>query len=230
VNPRTGIRAAFGLLAAHNLAQNLVYNEQGYVAANLAATGLMVGLGRAAGLSWEEMGVRHDDLRRDSAIGAAAAAAGAVAAVIALSDRRARAVLRDERAMIGSGSAVWRRALVRFPLGTALFEEVAFRGVLPAMLGQGRRPLASDALSAAVFGLWHLIPAARALAGNPLGQGIAPGRKLAVVLGGSAAAGAAGLALSRLRRETGSLYAPWLIHSYFNTLSYLAGVVALRLP
>jgi membrane protease YdiL (CAAX protease family) len=132
--------------------------------------------------------------------------------------------------MVGSGSAVWRRALIRFPLGTALFEEVAFRGVLPAMLGRCHRPLASDAMSAAVFGLWHLIPATRALAGNPLGRGISPGRKLAVVLGGSAAAGAAGLALSRLRRETGSLYAPWLIHSSFNTLSYLAGVVALRLP
>ncbi|HEX6286081.1 MAG TPA: CPBP family glutamic-type intramembrane protease, partial [Acidimicrobiia bacterium] len=51
---------------------------------------------------------------------------------------------------------------------------------------------------------------------------------IAAALGGSAAAGVAGLGLSWLRRRTGSLLAPWLVHATVNSAAYLAGVVRSR--
>jgi membrane protease YdiL (CAAX protease family) len=78
--------------------------------------------------------------------------------------------------------------------------------------------------------LWHLIPSGRALSGNPLSRGMSVAQRSAFILGGSMAAGASGLGLGGVRRNTGSLLAPWLIHSSFNSLSYLAGVTSLRLP
>jgi membrane protease YdiL (CAAX protease family) len=224
------VRTALGVLAAHNLVQNLFLNERGYVTGNLAVSGLLVGVGRASGLSWDEMGFRSGDFRLGLRLGARASATGAAVALLALAHPRTRALLRDERAVVRSSRQMWGRVLLRFPVGTALFEEVAFRGVLPALLRQTRRPGSAEALSAAAFGLWHLIPSGRALSGNPLSRGMSVAQRSAFILGGSMAAGASGLGLGGVRRNTGSLLAPWLIHSSFNSLSYLAGVTSLRLP
>ena len=223
------VGATVGILIAHNLVQNRFLNDRGYVGGNLAVSGLLVGVGRASGLSWEEMGLGPGDLRQGLRLGAAASATGAALGLLAISHPRTRAVLRDERAVVAPDRGGWRRVLLRFPLGTALFEEVAFRGVLSGLLRQTHRPGPAEALSAAAFGLWHLIPTGRALAGNPLGRDVSGVQRLALILGGSMAAGASGLCLARMRRNTGSLLAPWLVHSAFNSLSYLAGVAALRL-
>jgi hypothetical protein len=229
MNDHVAIRATLGILAVHNLAQNLVLNERGYVTGNLVVSGLLIGIGRASGLSSADMGLRPGDVPGDVRIGVAATAAGVAAGALALSHHRARGLLRDERAVVGSGGEVWRRVALRFPLGTALFEEVAFRGVLPALLRRTQGPIRADTLSAAAFGLWHLIPTGRALSGNPLAQDMATRELSGAIVAGSLAAGASGLAFSWMRQRTGSLLAPWLVHSSFNILSFLAGVIALRL-
>ncbi|MGA7271422.1 MAG: hypothetical protein WB239_10150 [Acidimicrobiia bacterium] len=130
-------RVALSILGIHNLTQNLFLNERGYVAGNLVVSGLMIGVGRAAGLEWAEMGLDRGDIRRSLDVGAIAAGAGSAAALLLLESRRGRRFLHDERA-IGTGHRIWSRALIRFPIGTALFEEVAFRGVLPGLIRQGR--------------------------------------------------------------------------------------------
>jgi uncharacterized protein len=228
VSPGRGIGTALVILGAHNLTQNTVLNERGYVTGNLVVSGLLVGVGRASGLGWEEMGLHPGDVRRGLRIGGRASAAVAAAALVALGHPRTRALLRDERATVATGGAIWRRALLRFPVGTALFEEVAFRGVLPALFRQTHHPVSAEALTGAVFAAWHLIPTGRALAGNPLRLELPRARPILVIVGGSVAAGAATLPLGWARRAGGSLLAPWLIHSSFNSLSYLAAVVAVR--
>jgi membrane protease YdiL (CAAX protease family) len=230
MNDRRRVRTALVILAAHNLVQNSFLNERGYVSGNLVVSGLLVGVGRAAGLRWDEMGLGPGDVRRGLRIGAQVSAAAAALAVFALGNTRTRAFFSDERATVASGAAIWRRALLRFPLGTALFEEVAFRGVLPALMRQTHRPGPAEALSAAFFGLWHLIPTGRALSGNRLGLGMPTARRGVVIIGGSAVAAASALALGWTRRITGSILAAWLIHAGFNSLSYLAGVIAVSLP
>jgi hypothetical protein len=57
MNDRGAIRATLGILAMHNLVQNLVLNERGYVTGNLVVSGLLIGIGRASGLSSADMGL-----------------------------------------------------------------------------------------------------------------------------------------------------------------------------
>jgi len=225
-----GGRAALAILATHHLAQNFLLVERGYVPGNLAVAGVLLGVGRRSGLRWEEMGLQPRDLPRGLRMGFLGSGVAAWVALLALSHPRTRELLRDERASLPEGGRPWKRVLIRFPLGTALFEEVAFRGVLPALLSKHRHERSADAVSAVLFGLWHLIPAHRALSGNPLGLGRFRSRRWAVTLGGSIAAGVSGLALSWMRRTTGSLLAPWMIHSALNSFSFLAGAAALRSP
>ncbi len=226
---RTATRLGLGLLACHNLVQNYLLNERGYVTGNLAVSGVLVAIGHRAGLAWDEMGLHPARYRHGLRTGAWAAAGATAAALIALGHPGIRNLLLDERAAPTSGASVWRRALARFPLGTALFEEVAFRGVIPALLRQRHRLLTAETLSAGAFAIWHLIPTYRALAGNPLGEAMSPGRRAAAGTVGAAAAGVFGLGFSWMRRRSGTLVAPWLAHASLNTLSYLAGVGAWRL-
>ena len=84
--------------------------------------------------------------------------------------------------------------------------------------------LVAAAVSSAVFGLWHVAPAATMVRTN------APraGRRLLVV---SVAAtvvvtGAGGAALVWLRMETGSLAAPFAAHATLNSVATVAGALA----
>lgn len=217
-----------GILAIHNLTQNFLLNERGYVSGNLGVTALLIGIARRAGLTWEEMGLGRPDARQSALLAATATAVAAGVATIAVANPRVRVVLEDERAKITEPDEIWRRVLLRFPLGTAFFEEMAFRGVLAGLLRRSDDDWRGDLISAGMFAVWHLIPTARALSGNPLGQDRTAPQRISPVVVGSAAAGVAGLGFSWLRRRTGSLLAPWLVHASLNSISFLAGVAAQR--
>jgi membrane protease YdiL (CAAX protease family) len=131
--------------------------------------------------------------------------------------------------------AVAEHALVRVPLGTAVWEEVAFRAVLPALLeravtGTGRDRTSSrgpvTAAGALAFGLWHVRPTADAVRLNAPTAGW--GRTTAAVLGGVAVTAGAHVALEGLRRRTGSLLAPLVLHAAVNAAGTVAAAVADR--
>lgn len=216
--------AALAILATHNLVQNRVLNERGYVTGNLAVSGCLVTLGRRARLSPEDMGLKAGDLETGLRIGGGAVLASIAFVAVAPRIPALRERLHDERATAASYPEAIRRALTRFPLGTALFEEVVFRGVLPPLLAADHSRVAGDVESALVFGLWHLIPTHDVLRTNHVGR-----TRLTRTMGtllGAAAAGVGGYGLSRIRRRTGSLLAPWLIHSSVNAGSYLGVILA----
>lgn len=106
--------------------------------------------------------------------------------------------------------------MVRIPIGTALFEEVVFRGVLPALGRRLMTPLRANLLAAALFGLWHLIPTASVAAGNAGVAGFADGLVLA---GGVAGTALVGLGFSWLRDRWG-LAAPVLLHAIVNSVAF----------
>lgn len=216
--------AALALLAAHNLIQNEYLNERGYVTGNLVMTAGMVALGRHAELDREDMGLGAGDLRKGLGVGVAAMLASVAFVAGAPNLPASSALLRDERAVAGSLPEAVRRGLTRFPLGTAVFEEVAFRGVLAPLLAAGRDHSNGDLASATIFALWHLVPTHHALIINRVGS--SPRTRLFGTLLGAAAAGVAGYGLSWIRRRTGSLLAPWLIHSSINAGTYLGVVLA----
>jgi membrane protease YdiL (CAAX protease family) len=128
----------------------------------------------------------------------------------------------DARASGLSGAAVLWRALVRVPLGTALLEEVAFRGVLYALLARRYGVRAAVVASSLLFGLWHVLPSlglrdANAVVGGLFGPG--PLGAVAAVLAAVVGTGAAGVVFCELRRRSGSLLAPLALHGSLNSVS-----------
>lgn len=223
---RHSLGAVVGILTAHNLIQNFLLYEKGYVAGNLAVTAMLTTIGRGSGASWDEMGLRPQEWGNGLKIGGVSAAAATAGAVAAMAHPRTRDLLTDEHPHLGGHGAVVWRALTRFPIGTALFEEVAFRGVLPAVIGgdTGR----ADALSSVAFAAWHLIPTARLQRGLSGSRARPAHHQATGTILGAVAAGVAGLGLSWIRRRTGSLLAPWLVHATVNSTAFLAGVAARR--
>jgi membrane protease YdiL (CAAX protease family) len=228
--PDRGRLAALLAIGAYNLIQNLVVPVRAYVPANLAASLGLVALARRHGCSWDDLGLKPSKARIGFQLGVVGVAASAAVAVAAGTNRTTRKYLLDERAARQGGRDVAYRVLVRLPLGTALFEEVAFRGVVYGMWRRsGASPRKSAAAAAITFGIWHLIPANQALTGNPLGPRFTscPSR-VGVVVAGALLTSLSSFGFSWMRERSGSLLAPWMTHAAINSAGYLAGVAAWR--
>lgn len=201
-----------------------------YVPVNLlAGTGLVAGA-VAGGLTAAEVGLDPSALPSGLLVGgvAAVAAAAAVvgAAVLARWSAALRGLFGDRRAAGLGGRALAYETLVRIPVGTSLFEEVAFRGVLLAAVARDGSDPAAVAVSSVAFGLWHIGPTLAALCANDVAW--PPGRRAVVVALAVAVTAAGGVALALLRLGTGSLLAPVLVHWALNAVALVAAVVLRR--
>ena len=225
-----GRTAAVLAIGGYNLIQNLLLPVTAYVPANLVASLGLITLARRYGCTWDDLGLSPSRMRNGVKLGMAGVAVAAGLAVAAGSHRTARRYLLDERAVDQRQKDVAYRALVRFPIGTALFEEVAFRGVVYGMWRRsGASPRQAATVTAITFGIWHLIPANQALTGNPLGPHFASPRSRAAVVGtGALLTGLSSFGFSWMRERSGSLVAPWITHAAINIAGYLAGVAAWR--
>jgi membrane protease YdiL (CAAX protease family) len=151
--------AAVVTLAASTTLANRVLPGWAYPVCGLVAASALVALGLAAGLSWADLGLHS--LRRPALVGLAGAGLVAVVFGIALAVPALRTVYQDGR--VGTpdfGQLLWLTC-GRILFGTVLIEEVAFRGVLPALLGttDARWRWPPILAAAALFGLWHFLPA-----------------------------------------------------------------------
>ncbi|XVQ87269.1 CPBP family glutamic-type intramembrane protease [Microbispora siamensis] len=233
---------ALGVLVAANVLNNRVAKRWAPLT-SAVATGALLALARREGLTWQELGFRR---ARAGAVTGGALAAGVVAVYAAgVAHPRTRALFHDERALALSRRRVLEEALVQVPFGTVLLEEVGFRGVLPALLGRSLPARTAVAASAALFGLWHVLPAMDMARANPalgrLTTGETPdesaglmetgrletGRLVAgrLVAGTVASTAVAGLVFHGLRHRAG-LLAPALLHLATNSLGYAAARVA----
>jgi membrane protease YdiL (CAAX protease family) len=213
------------LLAYNNVVVPLLPDHAAaYVSANVAATGLLLAAARWSGLSWAELGLARSRLRAGLGWGLACAALVAVAYLLPLLVPALRPLLGDARGSGADAGEVAQRVLVQIPFGTVVWEEVAFRGVLLAALLRLLPVRRAAAVSALVFGVWHVRPTLSGLDANDLGDG-SLARAVAVVAV-CAFTAAAGLLLAELRLRSGSLLAPALLHLAANTLGVLAGAAA----
>jgi membrane protease YdiL (CAAX protease family) len=199
------------VLAGYN---NLVglhpWHRRWYPVVNGCAAAAALGVAAASGLGVGDLGLGRDRLGDGLRLGSWAAAPVVAAFGLAAVIPGARRLLDDQRIAGLDRRQLAYQVLLRIPVGTVAWEEIAFRGVL---LGALRRVLdepVAGAVGSAVFGLWHIRPTVEALAVNRLAAGRGA-RILAVtaVGGGTAAAGAL---LSLLRERSGSLAAPVLLH------------------
>lgn len=215
--------AAAAVIGIYNLIQNRALPAGWYVPGNLVVSAGLVGLARRDGCSWEDLGLGGG---RKGLAWSGAGMAGSAMVVAALSRIPAtRRLFLDSRARGHHRGQRWYRAAVRFPVGTALFEEVAFRGVVYGMWRRGgASTLRASLASSALFGLWHIIPTHQALVVS--GSGAGPARRAGLVAAGVVASAVSGLGFVWMRSGSGSLAAPWATHAAFNSLSYLAATAA----
>jgi membrane protease YdiL (CAAX protease family) len=112
-------------------------------------------------------------------------------------------------------------AVVRVSLGTALAEEVLFRGVLLGIWEKDRGRREGVIWSSVAFGLWHVGPSI---------QNQCPGTELSVILmavaGSIAITTLLGFFLPWLRHRTGGVLAPVIAHAAVNGSLVVAGYAA----
>lgn len=207
------------IAAAWNLIGHLVLTGRWELPANLAVAAALVALARTNGLSWGELGLHRDRIPRGLAVGLAATAVVAAGLAVALLIPAAEAVLEAEAVRPASAFDRWFVPLVRIPLGTAVFEETLFRGVILAELLRRHQPSTAVIASSVLFGLWHILPACRTTDGSPLAVAGA-------VVGTVAVTALAGLIFAALRLWAHSLMAPILAHTATNSLAYTAALIA----
>jgi membrane protease YdiL (CAAX protease family) len=216
-----------GLLLV-NVVSNEVLSPGWYVpwavasSAAIAAFALVVD-----GRSWTDLGLGRQTLGRGLRWGGVLAGLVLVVLVIGYLLPPTHDLYLDERVRGWSLGRSLEAALLRVPFGTVLLEEVAFRGVLPAMLLVRTTKPRAVLASAALFGLWHILPALGLGDRNPVTEdalGGAPGW-VPVALAVVSTAGV-GIWFWWLRDRSRSLLTPMAMHWSTNALGYLFAYVA----
>lgn len=213
------------LLVAYNNTANLwpPFNKQLFVPMNVAASAAVAAIAFGPlDLSATEIGIAHLQFG-DALLGIGVGIVLTTPLFVIARSPRWRGALVDERVSELRGGGLAFYTLVRIPLGTALLEELAFRGVLfGAWSSHGK--LSAAVFSSVAFGLWHMAPTLNAVRAN---RPEATTRTVLAAIGGAVAfTTVAGLALVWLRIETSGLAAPFLMHASVNALATAASTLA----
>jgi membrane protease YdiL (CAAX protease family) len=221
--------AACVVLAGYNnLAGAQPWHRRWYPAANALAATATLAAATASGLTAADLGLRRDRLRAGLRCGSAAAAPVVAALGLAALTPATRPLLDDQRIAGLDRRELAYHGLLRIPIGTVAWEEIAFRGVLHAALRRVLAEPAATVVGSAVFGLWHIRPTAGALAVNRLAAG--RGARITAVTAVVAGTAGAGALLSLLRERSGSLAAPVLLHLAANGTVPLGRFIAGSIP
>jgi membrane protease YdiL (CAAX protease family) len=227
VNP--GATRAVGLVLAALAVALVVERAVGgaHLAVGLGLAACLLAVARAAGLTAADLGLARSAWPAGLRWGAAAAALVAAAYAVAYLLVPVRQALPEGEGGLGQ-AALWA-VLVVIPLGTVVPEELAFRGLLLALLGRGRGVLAATLLSSGLFGLWHVVAALGGGAANAAitemvgGDAAGTAVRVAVTV---ASTSVAGVVLCWLRLRSGSLLAPVLAHWTVNGLGVVVAMLA----
>ena len=198
-----------------------------HVAVGLGLAACLLVIARVQGLTAADLGLARSTWPAGLRWGTAAAMLVGAAYALAYLIAPVRQALPESDGEIGR-AALWA-VLVVIPLGTVLPEELAFRGLVLALLGRRYGVLSGTLLSSGLFGLWHI---AASLGGGPANAAIVG------VVGGDAAGTVTrviatvvfttlgGVVLCWLRLRSNSLLAPVLAHWTVNALGVIVTLVA----
>lgn len=205
-------------LGAYCVLRSLVLPGSWHSWAN-ASLGVVVLLhGRSAGLSWSELGLARARLRSGLLYGIAVLVVVVVVLGVLVALPSTRELFPDDTERV-SGLRVLLDAAVRIPAATVFPEEMAFRGVLLALLLRRsplRRALSVHSL---LFGLWHVPPLLIGAEDGAL-------HALPLAAGTLVVTAVAGLGFAWLRLRSGSLLAPVLAHIGTNSTATVAAWIA----
>lgn len=215
------VAALLVLLAAANVANNAVLRDA-YPWLSFLELALVAAIAHGARLTAADLGLARSTVRRGLVVGLwCVALVVLVFTVVALTPAGGEAFL-DRRTRLGWGDAVFA-AFVTVPVGTVVLEEVAFRGVLWGLVARLATPAWATAVSAVAFGLWHVLPSLGLGRNNAAVGGTIGTDPVVTAAFGVAVTVVAGVVLAELRRRTGSLLAPLLLHWATNATGYLVG-------
>lgn len=207
---RVALAVALGVLLV--TVDLLLMDQDGWtVPVAVAAAACLALLARRIGLGVGDLGLGRDRL------GAGLKVGGLLSAIVVLGYAVATRVsvlapaFEDARVPDEPGAVLLRVAVV-IPLRTVLLEELAFRGVLWGWLASAHDERTATWVSAVAFGLWHVPPALVVLQTNEALSALPALASVLAVGGIVAGTTAAGLLFAELRRRTGSLAAPALLH------------------
>jgi membrane protease YdiL (CAAX protease family) len=204
---------AVGLVTYGNVLAFRAVRAPVVVAVNLAVAAGLVVLARVVGISWGALGADAEGLPSGLLWGGVAALVVSLAAGI-IQATPLRKAFRDLRAVDMRPPTMAFHYLVRIPFGTALFEEVVFRGVLLALLAREGFDLGAILWSSVAFGLWHVGASLDFLRANS--PEADAGAKALAIVSGVALTTAGGILFAALRIAAESLLAPILAHAALN--------------
>lgn len=222
--PRSGVPwlswMTIGIVVAYNPISNEILPPPAYVPANLAMAAIVTWVALRSGVSPQLAGLAPARIRRGVVVGGTASLVGIMGVAILAVLPWSREFFVDDRFTDAGVIQAVYQTLIRIPIGTALVEELVFRGAVLGVLLLRFSILRAALLSSALFGLWHVLPTLEALETNPAGDllGTAIG-----VAGGIVVTFLAGLIFVWLRMRARSLLAPILAHAALNSTAYLAG-------
>lgn len=203
----------------------VLFDQSGWtVGVAVLASLVLLWLARSQGLTRADLGLSREHLPDGLRWGAAVSVVLLVGCVVAAQLPFLASAFDDDRTPDGT-AAVLLKVLVVIPLRTVLLEELAFRGVIHGWVARARGERAALVWSSLAFGLWHVPPALLVIRTNEALEWAAGSVVLTavVVLGVVAGTAVAGWVLGWLRRRTGSLAAPALVHWSVNSATTVVG-------
>lgn len=211
VRPRLAIEVVV-LLTTYNVVVNELLPRSTHGVAAIGTGALLLFLARRGGLTAADVGLDRAQVSVGLRWGVAWSAVLVAAIALLASTAGADRFVDDDLLDMSTASLVWE-ALVRIPVITAGFEELAFRGVLLASLVEPLGWRRGSVVHALLFGLWHILPTADV--------GVS-GSEIAAAVAFTAVAG---WVFAELRHRCGSLLAPFLVHWANNAAALVAAWV-----
>ncbi len=213
-------------VAAWNIVQNRVPRSR-YGWLNAFGSVLVVAVGRRSGLSAEALGLGPGSLRRGIVVARPFVIATMAAATVAAGTPAGRKLARDERVERLGAVEFAKETLFRIPVGTAVFEELLFRGLLWGEWSQCFDATTATHRTSALFGLWHVLPTLDALSVYRAGfLRRTPLRLVTALTAGVVGTAVAGVGFASLRIRARSVAAPVIVHGAINVAAYAAAWAA----
>jgi len=213
------------VLAISNVMSNRILPSWAYVPWNLSMAFVLLGIAYRGGAGPVAVGLGIRHWHRPVGVGLLLFGGTALLFALGMIVPATQSAFIDTRIGDADVAQMLWVVLVQIPLGTVVLEEVAFRGVLPALMG------ASPAIrwrwipvlgASILFGLWHILPSigidnANAAVGGALGHNQVLTTTLAVV-----SMTIAGIAMCALAHLGKGIKTTMLLHWATNSLGWWA--------
>jgi membrane protease YdiL (CAAX protease family) len=221
------VAAAFA--AALDVLAHRAGNPVARAAVRYGAAVALLGIARASGASWAELGLGRGGLGTGVRTGVAAGGCAAAVVFAGVALPATRGFFADERAT-GTPAGGVVAGLARITCVAVPPEELTYRSALLGLRLREGSQAGAVAWSSALFGLSHIQPTLSTMSQTALGQHLLrrPLRQAAFVAGNVMVTSAAGVAFAWLRLRSGSVLAPMLAHAALNSSALLAGRLAHR--